>query len=165
MLVHRVVAATFLGQPDATDIQVNHKDLNRGNNHLENLEYATAAQNSKHFWQMRSGDVHRSGKAVQACSIATDSSRGSWLDFDSIAAATRHTGVHRAKIVRICEGIGTDASWDFRFAAEEQIPDEEWRSVVLEGARRSPPVPRFSQKALSVISRLPQDVCCLNGFV
>ena len=136
MLVHRVVAATFLGQPGAADIQVNHKDLNPGNNRLENLEYATAAQNSRHFWQMRSGDARNSGgKAVQAYSIA-DSSGGPWLDFDSIAAAVRHTGIYSTKIVRICEGLGTSASWDFRFAAEEQIPGEEWRSVVLEGARR-----------------------------
>ncbi|CAE7901883.1 unnamed protein product [Symbiodinium necroappetens] len=122
----------------AANIQVNHKDLNRGNNRLENLEYATAAQNSQHFWQMRSGDAHKSsGKAVQAYSIA-DSSQCPWLGFDSIAAAARHTGVAWGKIVRVCTGLGTDASCSFRFAAEEQIPGEEWRPAVLEGARRSP---------------------------
>ena len=138
MLVHRVVAATFLGQPDTADFQVNHKDLNRGNNRLENLEYATAAQNSKHSWQMRSGDMRKpSGKEVQACCIASDSFTRPWLDFDSISAAVRHTGISNYKIARICKGLGRSASWDFRFAPEELIPGEEWRAVVLEGARRS----------------------------
>ncbi|CAE7037850.1 unnamed protein product [Symbiodinium sp. CCMP2592] len=140
MLVHRAVAATFLGQPDTADTQVNHKDLNRGNNRLENLEYVTAAQNSKHSWQMRPRDMRKPfvGKEVQACCIASDSSTRPWLDFDSISAAARHTGISKDRIARICKGLGRSASWHFRFAPKELIPGEEWRAVVLEGARRSP---------------------------
>ena len=139
MLVHRAVAATFLGQPDTADIQVNHKDFNRGNNRLENLEYVTAAQNLKHSWQRRSRDLRKPyvGKQVQACGVASDSSTRPWLGFDSISAAARHTGISNYKIARICQGLGRSASWDFRFAPEEPIPGEEWRAVVLEGARRS----------------------------
>jgi len=44
--VHRLVMSAFFG--DDSDLVVNHKDGNRSNNNLENLEFCTHAQNSKH---------------------------------------------------------------------------------------------------------------------
>ena len=44
--VHSLVARAFIGP--ARGLQVNHKDLNKKNNHAENLEYMTAKQNSCH---------------------------------------------------------------------------------------------------------------------
>lgn len=44
-LVHRLVAAVFLG---SSDLQVNHKDGNKVNNHIHNLEYVTQSQNITH---------------------------------------------------------------------------------------------------------------------
>lgn len=45
--VHRMVAETFLDNPENKPI-INHKDGNTHNYHLSNLEWATAAENSKH---------------------------------------------------------------------------------------------------------------------
>lgn len=45
--VHRLVAVTFLG-PCPVGYQVNHKDGDRANPNLDNLEYVTASGNSKH---------------------------------------------------------------------------------------------------------------------
>ena len=47
-LVHRLVAATFLGQPPAADLLVNHMDGDRGSNHAHNLEHSTPSQNRQH---------------------------------------------------------------------------------------------------------------------
>lgn len=44
--VHRLVAAAFL--PPPIGAQVNHIDLNKRNNHLSNLEWATAKSNAAH---------------------------------------------------------------------------------------------------------------------
>ena len=44
-LVHRLVAGTFLDETPSLGMQVNHQDSDRGNNHADNLEYVTAAQN------------------------------------------------------------------------------------------------------------------------
>lgn len=44
--VHRLVAATFIG--DITDLVINHKDFNRKNNHVSNLEIITLAENNTH---------------------------------------------------------------------------------------------------------------------
>lgn len=45
MKVHRLVMKAFCGD---NVLPVNHKDKNRQNNHLENLEYLTASQNNYH---------------------------------------------------------------------------------------------------------------------
>lgn len=46
-LLHRLVCENFIG-PCPSGHQVNHKDLNKENNHLENLEYLTHQQNMIH---------------------------------------------------------------------------------------------------------------------
>ena len=45
-LVHRLVAIAFLGLEQYMD--VNHKDFNRSNNRLDNLEWATRRDNIHH---------------------------------------------------------------------------------------------------------------------
>lgn len=44
-LVARLVALTFLGEPLNKDYTVNHKDGNRFNNNINNLEWLTRAEN------------------------------------------------------------------------------------------------------------------------
>lgn len=50
---HRVVAGLFL-KGDSTKFDVNHKDGNRSNNKVSNLEYTTHSDNIKHSYKMRS---------------------------------------------------------------------------------------------------------------
>ena len=45
--VHRIVALTFLPKIEGKDF-VNHKDSNRSNNNVENLEWCTKSENSIH---------------------------------------------------------------------------------------------------------------------
>ena len=53
--VHRLVAAAFIGLPEAgCCVHVNHKDLDKGNNAAENLEYLTPAENATHFHALSS---------------------------------------------------------------------------------------------------------------
>ena len=132
LFVHRAVAATFLGQPENADFYVHHKDSNRGNNHVQNLEYVTASQNVKYSWPR---SRMRSGTAVRACLMSGDASEGRWLKFGSFAAAAAHTGVNTTIISRACKGLDCDAPWRFKFG-EDPRDDEDWRPVVLEGARR-----------------------------
>lgn len=46
--VHRLVAVAFLGDPPEEKMTVNHKDGNRQNNKVDNLEWLSLADNIRH---------------------------------------------------------------------------------------------------------------------
>ena len=140
--VHRLVAGTFLGQPASPGLQVNHKDLDRGNNHVRNLEYVTQSQNIRHAFssaqQAGLPSKVRGSKPVEARLVGSDSP---WIPFESIKAAAAHTGIRPALLSAACKGEQRGCNplaWEFRFLVEEPLPGEEWRPVILEGARVPP---------------------------
>lgn len=46
--IHRLVMLTFCYFPGCEKLQVNHKDTNKHNNHITNLEWATPLENTRH---------------------------------------------------------------------------------------------------------------------
>lgn len=50
--VHRLVAVAFIPNPNNLPL-VNHKDLNKANNHISNLEWATVSENTQHYYDNR----------------------------------------------------------------------------------------------------------------
>lgn len=46
--VHRLVALNFIGE---SNLQVNHKDFNKTNNNILNLEFVTNTENSEHYFK------------------------------------------------------------------------------------------------------------------
>ena len=128
--VHRLVAATFLGEPAAADLHVNHLDGNRSNNCLDNLRYATPSENVQHAHdRLAKIDKPNLWKPVLAREVGAPG----WIPVQSVSAAAAQTGVSRSSIARVCRGERSSVrNWEFKYAACEQLPDEEWRNVILD---------------------------------
>lgn len=56
--VHRAIALTWLPNPD-NKTQVNHKDLNKRNNKVSNLEWCSPKENMNHFWEQPNQQLNR----------------------------------------------------------------------------------------------------------
>ncbi len=50
-MVHKIVAKAFLGLCPEDKSQINHKDSNKLNNHVDNLEWCTHSENHKHSYR------------------------------------------------------------------------------------------------------------------
>ena len=130
--VHRLVAASFLGLPPSPEhSQVNHKDLNKSNNTVENLEYVTPAENVAHHFACLKG-CQPSSKAVLSRAYG---SKEEWTHHPSQAHAAETLGLHQTAVSKCARGLQNQTGgYEFRFAEPEPcvveiLPGEEWRDV------------------------------------
>lgn len=111
--IHRLVAMAFIPNPDNLP-EVNHKDENRYNNRVENLEWCTPLYNTNYG----TGKARRGQKCWVAV-IATDKD-GSEHRFSSIREAGEKTGVDRSNIGACCRGMQhTAGGYRWRYARDE----------------------------------------------
>lgn len=64
-LIHRLVLISF-NRPPKEQEQCNHKDGDKANNHIDNLEWVTSSQNHKHRCNVLYPGCHRGSKHSQA---------------------------------------------------------------------------------------------------
>lgn len=136
-LVHRLVAYAFLGPPPTSQhTQVNHKDLNRGNNCVENLEYVTPSENVRHFHATLGYQNGKTGGAVPVLARPYGS-KGSWVRFSSIVEAAKVLMINRGSISKCVKGLvkcaGTHEFCMDETEEPDQLQGEEWRPVDLNG--------------------------------
>lgn len=67
--VHKFITLAFYG-PIPENMEINHKDGNKENNNINNLEYCTHAENCKHavdngLWTIRRGDLNGMAKLTK----------------------------------------------------------------------------------------------------
>ena len=133
--VHRLVAASFLGLPPSPEhSQVNHKDGNKSNNALENLEYVTPAENNAHRCANLKGPDPLS-KAVLSRAYGTNEA---WTHHPSMTSAAETLGLHKQSVSACARGLQKQTGgYEFRLAeleprVVETLPGEEWRDVDLD---------------------------------
>lgn len=108
MLVHRLVAAAFLG--DISGVEVNHKNGITNDNNVENLEIATRSENERHKYSQlgykgtsmgKAGSLHKCSKAVEQLNSVTGEVIAK---FGSNREAERITGTKSSCITLCCQG-------------------------------------------------------------
>lgn len=127
-LVHRLVAIAFIPNPDKLP-QVNHKDTNKQNNHVSNLEWITNEDNMRHafangcFKTTKKQIEHAIENQIKMASkrrkpVEMYSKDGVLLEtFDSLTEAEKRTKVSNSKISMVCKGKRKSAGnyiWKYR---------------------------------------------------
>ena len=94
--LHRLVAETFIPNPNDKPV-VNHKDKNVLNNTVDNLEWATVSENTKHGYE--------TGRSVHGRSVIQYTKNMEYVAcWKSIEKAARVLGVDQANICACCNG-------------------------------------------------------------
>lgn len=101
---HRMVCLAFLGKPPSKNHVINHKNGNKLDNRLKNLEYCTRSENAKHAHANNLVDIKkRAAKCVKAV-IQCDSFGEEIKQFNSIKEASEQLGISRSGISDSCAG-------------------------------------------------------------
>lgn len=110
--IHRLLAEAFIPNPDNKET-VNHKDENKQNNDLDNLEWATKKENDNYGTRnqriKRMGKDNYNHKRIAMCNKITHEII---KEFDSIAEALEELGKNRTNtyaISKVCKNKALSA--------------------------------------------------------
>ena len=107
--VHRLIAETLLPNPLNLPM-VNHKDGNKLNNDLSNLEWCNNSHNTQEAYD------NNLYKSKHRCSVkAIDKETKENFEFTSIRQCAEHLGLNRKTITSILKGIKTTNNYKYDF--------------------------------------------------
>lgn len=99
--VHRLVALHFIPNEDARRTFVNHKNGDKMDNRVENLEWVTPRENNLHYYQKIKQDKKErknGGKAIPV--IQYDLNKNELATYSSMKKASEATGISVVQIAR-----------------------------------------------------------------
>jgi hypothetical protein len=136
--LHRLVALAFIDNPENKP-QVNHKDKNRGNNIVSNLEWSTASENNIH---KSTNITQTTNQQVKVWRIDINTNEKLQL-YDSIYLAAQwivsnnsELSIDTVKSGISCASRGVyKSSFDYKWTMYEytDLDDELWKPVTING--------------------------------
>ena len=107
VLLHRLIAIHFVPNPDNLPV-VNHKNGIKTDNRIENLEWVTRSQNTKHayvnnlgaFRDFSNAGIKAMNENTQYVSILLVAPDGQELQFESAREASKHLGTTNDEVTR-----------------------------------------------------------------
>lgn len=102
--VHRVVAQAFIPNIENKP-QVNHKDGNKLNNCVNNLEWVTSKENINHAVKHNLIDVKKNLKNFEGIKVNQIHDGRIINTFNTVSEASKITGINRTGIQKVLRGI------------------------------------------------------------
>lgn len=98
-MAHRAILKSFVPEHDDRH-QINHKDGDKTNNSLDNLEWCTCKENTIHARDTLKVIFARNKREVEATNINT----GDTKVFDSLSSCAKYLGVSIPAVCRVVKG-------------------------------------------------------------
>ena len=120
--VHRLVAEAFIKNDDPINkTTINHKDGNRKNNSLENLEWVSYSQNLKHAYNKLNRPINKPKYSRRKCLSINKITKEQKL-YKSIAEASRNCHISETQIRRIAMEENTNKNYEFYIEGLNDFP-------------------------------------------
>lgn len=108
--IHRLVAQAFIEKPKCDEyLTVNHKDGNKNNNDVNNLEWATQSENNQHAYDVLNKKTLKNNPKVSKVVIQYDLNDNKIKQYPSIREAERKTNINSSSISEVCRNIRSTA--------------------------------------------------------
>lgn len=119
--IHKVIAESFIPNPDNKKM-VNHKDLNKLNNRIDNLEWCTHKENIQHYFKqphVKGSNAGKFGKdSHQIKAVIQYTLDGEFIkEYPSVSSVGFELGINISGIYKNCTGKSSKSNgykWKYK---------------------------------------------------